>query len=194
MRPQILTGSLIHSPLPQFFFIHPDAESKNYIKQTTMNYQKSMIKHARINTKAIPASLWKRAVAYIIDIAILDLIIAFPFRDHFKEYTFTTFQDILNASNDQTLATLAFALGIFSLLYWVILEYNVHQSLGKMFMNIYVAPQETTLLQIIVRNITKVFQAALFVDVLYMLFKRGHQRLFEIFSRTEVVEYTWNVR
>ena len=153
-----------------------------------------MIKHARINTKTNPAPLWKRAVAYIIDLVVLDLIIAFPFRNHFKTYNLSNIQDILHASKDQSLTTLAFALGILSLLYWVILEYNVHQSLGKMFMNIYVAPQEITLIQIIIRNITKLFQVALLIDILYMIFKRSHQRLFEVFSRTEVVEYTWNVQ
>ena len=32
-------------------------------------------------TAIMPASLWKRAVAFIIDLLVIDLVIAFPFRN-----------------------------------------------------------------------------------------------------------------
>ncbi len=152
-----------------------------------------MVKRARIHTSAIPAPFWKRLVAYFIDTLLLDLVVALPFRGYFITYENMSFRELISGAQTAQLGGIVFIIALLSLAYWVILEYKMHQTLGKMLMKIYVLPQNLTLAQALLRNVTKIFQLALIIDVLYMLFKRGHQRLFEKFSNTQVVEYTWKI-
>ena len=75
------------------------------------------------------------------------------------------------------------------MIYWIILEYKVRQSIGKYIMNIYVTSTTKNLgfSQVIIRNITKISLPLLILDVLYMINNKG-QRYTEKLSNTKVIE------
>lgn len=148
-----------------------------------------MIKSVRFVNKDKPASLWKRVFAYIIDILMINLVVGFPFRNYL--YKFNHNLSFLFGKVDTGLFFVGIFFVVMMLAYFVAFEYLLHQTFGKMVMRIYVVSstgKELRFSQIFVRNFLKPFQIVLLVDVLYMIFKGGHQRLFELFSRTIVVE------
>ena len=149
-----------------------------------------MVKKLDVKVKAVPAVFWKRLVAYLIDMVILNSIIIFPLHKKFSGLDSMTFNQILNFGKSKEIFTLGFIVIIVIIFYFVYLEFKQKQTIGKMFMNIYVVGLngQMNLQQTILRNITKPFSVVLIVDTLYMFFKKGHQRLFEVLSNTLVVE------
>src|SRR3989344_2857548 len=104
---------------------------------------------------------------------------------------------VLFTSTDSRLTFLTFVVVISILVYFSVLEYKIRQTLGKIIMGIYVislSDKELRFSQALLRNITKPFSIVLLVDVIYMFFKGGNQRLFDVFSRTAVVEKEMIVR
>ena len=80
---------------------------------------------------------------------------------------------------------------VLQLFYFTILEYKLQQTIGKTLLNLYVKStinNELTFIQVLLRNITKPFGIILLIDVIYMIYKKGNQRLFEVLSNTQVVE------
>ena len=152
-------------------------------------------KSAKLINKYVPVSLWKRFIAYLIDVIVVNLVVSLPF------YSFlSNFKDnpmVLFTSTDSRLTFLTFVVVISILIYFSVLEYKIRQTLGKIIMGIYVvslSDKELRFSQALLRNITKPFSIVLLVDVVYMFFKGGNQRLFEVFSRTAVVEKEMIVR
>ncbi|MBI5391621.1 RDD family protein [Candidatus Woesearchaeota archaeon] len=146
------------------------------------------MKSVKLVQRVVPAPLWKRIVSHFIDVALISFIILLPLDKSLKVSSTSFFQaPVINNS--------VFLLGIFavllSLAYWVILEYKLQQSVGKILMKLYVHGKQLPFSHILVRNLTKPFSLLLLIDVLYMFFKGGHQRLFETFSDTDVVEVQW---
>ncbi len=147
------------------------------------------VKSAKVINNYIPAPLWKRFLAYVMDLFIVNLIVTLPFQGYLSK--FSTNPYLLFTSNDKGLTYITFFIAIALIVYFSVLEYKIRQSLGKIIMNIYVVSldsKQLTFGQAVMRNLTKPFPIVLLVDVVYMFFKRGHQRLFEVFSRTAVVE------
>lgn len=147
------------------------------------------VKSVRLTNQNNPAPLWKRFLAYLIDIFIVNLVVTLPFRSYLRKFE-DSFDILLGTKNPELIMISFFVIGGI-LLYFVILEFKIRQTLGKIVMNIYVVStpnKEITLSQIILRNLTKPFPIVLLVDAAYMFFKRTNQRLFEVFSRTAVVE------
>ena len=149
-----------------------------------------MVKNLNIKIKNVPASFWRRLLAYFIDMLLINLIVLIPFENHIVKFESNSFNILFNTEMNKNIIMISFFIVILTLIYFVFLEYVYRQSIGKMFFNIYVesVKGELSLQQTILRNITKPFSVVLIVDVAYMLFKRGHQRLFELFSNTQVVE------
>ncbi len=152
------------------------------------------MKAAKVVNRPIPARLWKRAVAYGIDVFALNFVLLLPLHQILPTISLQQFSWNLFAAVDRSLILLTTFIAILTLGYWVALEWKLHQSLGKMFMKLYVIGQPYTFQQILLRNLTKPFSLLFLIDVLYLLFKGGHQRLFEVFSNTQVVEFTWSIR
>ena len=147
------------------------------------------VKSARVINHYTPAPLWKRFFAYIIDILIVNLTVTLPFYGYLSKFG-GDFNLLLN-SNDKGLAYISIFAVIALVFYSAILEYKIRQTFGKIIMNIYVVSVKNKQLafsQTLMRNLTKPFPIVLLVDVMYMFFKSGNQRLFEVFSRTAVVE------
>jgi len=162
----------------------------------------------KLKVSSIPASLWRRALAYIIDIFVIQIVIIFPFQKVLKELggdfaekgVFQTYSYILS-NPDYMQAILPKLFMIFavvstlSVLYWSILEFKIGQSVGKILLNIYVKSQkkELTFGQCFLRSVTKISTFPLILDTLYLLLSRGNQRFFEKISKTFVVEQRYSL-
>ena len=147
-------------------------------------------------TIEMPASVWRRAAAFVIDLLILDIVIMFPFRKLLTAVpagsiaeTAEFFQQ--NPELMDSLYTAVIVIGVLSLLYFTIMEYKFHQTLGKMLMNLYVT-EEMTFWQALARNLFLLpflpFILLWVVEPLYILFTKEHQRLLEILTKTNLIE------
>jgi len=158
----------------------------------------------KLKEQFFPAALWKRAIAYIIDMFIVELIIMLPFQRHIEKLGALTagkslFESYrLISANEQyfsnvlpQMAVVFIAVAVLSVLYWAILEYKTGQTIGKILMNIYAVPtikDKRTFGMFVIRSISKVSTFLLAIDSLYIIFTRRPQRLSEKLSNTIVVE------
>jgi len=128
------------------------------------------------------APLWKRIFAYIIDISLLNLIIIVPFKSIINVYKDPK-TILLSKTNALDISIALLAIIGLILIYFIYTEYKTKQTLGKLLFGIKVMPDNATLKQIFIRNITKPFGILLIFDTLYIL-KTGNQRYTEIISKT----------
>lgn len=148
-----------------------------------------------------PALLWKRVAAFLIDIAVLNLLVLFPFRKLFedilpKNYSFTEAYMFLATSADYEgfIKSVSFVMSLLAIFYFFLMESRMKQTIGKMLMKIYVVSdnKEPKAWQMIVRNLVFIpifpFIILWILDPLFMFFTKTNQRLSEILSRTRVVE------
>ncbi len=148
-----------------------------------------------------PALIWKRIAAFFIDMAILNLFVLFPFRGLFKgiipkDYSFSETYKFLSSSTDYTsfLTSVSFIMSILIILYFIMLERKIGQTIGKMLMKIYVVSDTKTLntWQLLVRNLVFIpifpFVLLWLIDPLFMFFNKTNQRLSEVLSKTKVIE------
>ncbi len=148
-----------------------------------------MVAKLNLSTKNLPAAFWKRVLAYVIDMLIINLIIISPFEGFFRKFEKTSALFFKTQVNKNFLM-ITLVIVLLTLAYFVLLEYLTKQTIGKMVLNIYVGSiiKELSLQQVVLRNITKPFSIVLLIDIIYMFFKKTNQRLFEVFSGTIVVE------
>ena len=148
-----------------------------------------------------PALAWKRIIAFLIDMMIINLIVLFPFRGLFedvlpKDYSFSEAYRLLSSSTDYAslLTSVSFMMSILIIIYFYLMERKMSQTIGKMLMKIYVASdnKELRAWQLLARNIAFIplfpFVLLWVLDPLFMFFTKTNQRLSEILSKTKVVE------
>ena len=148
-----------------------------------------------------PATIWKRALAFVVDLLIINLIILFPFRRLFQKIlpesaSFTETYNFINQNSDFSSAVtfLTIVVALLSILYFYLLEKRLHQSIGKMLFNIYVVSDNKDIhrWQLLVRNIFLIpifpFILLWILDPLFLFFTKNNQRLSEILSKTKVIE------
>lgn len=151
-----------------------------------------------------PALIWKRIAALLIDLAIINLIVLFPFRSLFqkiipKDYSFSEAYRLLSIGADYTglISSVSFIMALLVILYFFMLEIKMGQTIGKMLMKIYVVRDgngnnNLKAWQLLARNIVFIpvfpFVLLWIADPLFMFFTRTNQRLSEILSKTRVVE------
>ncbi len=136
------------------------------------------------------APLWKRVVAYVLDVFLLTLVLS-PLTHPFQVEENQSLAEILSVTFSSQYLALAFILAFFFLIYWSVLECWFGQSVGKIILGISVEgikKKQISFLQAVIRTVTKLSSLLLFFDVLYMLLKRKDQRYFEVLSDTHVVE------
>lgn len=137
------------------------------------------------------AALWRRVIAYIIDVLIVSFLVAAPFSaymgDSIEVEGWAGLLDALEASFTTEMIWAGVVMALLTLLYWVFLEWKFQQTVGKILLRIKVA-KKITFSQAVVRNVTKLSSIVLVLDVLYMFITKGHQRYFEKLSKTEVVD------
>jgi uncharacterized RDD family membrane protein YckC len=156
------------------------------------------IKKINLKQGYVPAALWKRAIAYIIDSFIVTFVVAFPLNSVIKfekrgvEATYQFFATNPGMAYKFVLVSLLSA--FIAILYWAILEYKYKQSLGKYLMKIDVRStlKEFTFSQCFMRNLSKINTLFLAIDSLNIFLGKTHQRYLEKMSKTEVVEMGWN--
>ena len=147
-----------------------------------------------------PALVWKRILAFFIDILIINFIILFPFKRLFQKMvpSSLSFEETFNLVSAPGLSTLIIStslfVGILMVAYFVILEGKLGQSIGKILVNIYVASEtkEMKFWQLLVRSLFLMpffpFILLWIVDPVFMFFTKDNKRLSEILSKTKVVE------
>ena len=131
-----------------------------------------------------PVRLWKRVLAYFIDVMIVNIIIVFPFNDFFSNLEDDYFQF------SKEILFVFILISVLTILYWSTMEYFLKQSVGKALLSIYVRSKDKELKfwQCIVRNIPKISMLLLLIDSFQVIFKKDYQRYFEKISRTEVID------
>ena len=147
------------------------------------------------------ASILKRALAFIVDILIIDFFILFPFKGAFEKImpetgSFSKTLDFLssNPEHSASITIIVLAAAFLAILYFMILEKKIGQTIGKMMFSLYVESQakELKYWQLFVRSmfLIPVFPFVLLwvIDPVVMFFTKENQRLSEILSRTKVVE------
>ncbi|MEK6942525.1 MAG: RDD family protein [Nanoarchaeota archaeon] len=147
-----------------------------------------------------PALIWKRIVAFLIDMLIIVLVVFIPFRKFIggmipQNGSFIDTYKLL-AGTEQTgqIAAIYFGMSLLTFLYFYKLENRMGQTIGKKIMNLYVVsdlnPQKRW--QMALRNAAFIpifpFDVLVIADPLVMLFTKSNQRLTEIIGKTRVVE------
>lgn len=157
-----------------------------------------------------PATIWKRAAAFVLDLIILNFIVVRPFRDIFldilgKSTNYSAINSWFSANPAAAIGiSLMFALlGLFSLIYFTLMNYLAGQTIGQMMMNLQViaVPKqqkrttETALpgfWRSVLRNLFAIpafpFYLLWLIDPVYLVFSRSRQRFTEALSKTIVVE------
>src|SRR3989338_5326666 len=111
------------------------------------------------------ASNWRRFGSFLMDSLILTVIITKPLSDILETKVPKTLTDFVNI-DFQGLAVLILLISLINILYWVILEYKVQQTLGGLIFHIQAKSEKAklTLNQVIIRNLTKASSILLLID------------------------------
>ena len=139
------------------------------------------------------ASNWKRIIAFIIDFAIVSLIITKPLDDKLVDiipqdiFSLVSFFQNFDLKSFLIINLLS---GIITILYWAILEYKIQQTLGGMILGIKIKSEnrELSFLQAFIRNITKISVVLLLLDSIKILYSDKKQRYSEKWSKTITIE------
>jgi len=146
-----------------------------------------------------PALIWKRMLAFFIDLLVINFIILFPFKRLFQRIvpSSLSFEETFSLVNDPGLSSMIVAtsvfVGILMVSYFMILEGKLGQSIGKILVNIYVVSEikEMRFWQLLVRSLflMPVFPFILLwiMDPVFMFFTKDNKRLSEVLSKTKVV-------
>jgi len=141
--------------------------------------------------RIIKTTRLKRLIAFVIDILILEFIFI-PFNPLIKKVFQRGFEFDIIVDGNTSIIYLLIAMGAIALLYFSIFEYKLRQSIGKMFMNIYVisAYKEIRIWQVIVRNLLFIpifpFNLLSIIDLIFFIVK--NRRFSEIITKTDTVE------
>jgi uncharacterized RDD family membrane protein YckC len=147
---------------------------------------------------AVQAGLFKRLIAFLLDIIVLDFIVFSPFKAMVMSLVpekgiMATAQFLSNnPAITSRLIIISVILGMLSLAYFAALEFLVGQTVGKAVLGLFVASDKKrpSLWQAIVRNLFAIplFPFFLFwiIDPLFLLF--SGRRLLERLSRTKTLE------
>ncbi len=147
-----------------------------------------------------PALVWKRLLAFVADLLIINLIIFFPFKkilqrsvpefgSYSEAYSFLS----SNQSYTTTLTIVSLLMSLLAILYFVLLEQKIGQTPGKMLFNISVVGdmKKVSFWQFLVRSmfIIPIFPFVLLwiIDPLFLFFTKTNQRLSEVLSKTKTV-------
>ncbi|MFC1741461.1 RDD family protein [Nanoarchaeota archaeon] len=153
-----------------------------------------------------PANLWKRILAFVVDILILEFLVIGIFKGVIEKIlgstgdVWSTYRMLEeNSSQLRALSMLFMLIVTLALVYFVLLQYAVGQTVGCLLLNLHVVQQlgdkEFTrpgFWQCVLRNMfiipTIPFVILWIADPVYFFFAKRGQRLTEWLSRTRVVE------
>jgi uncharacterized RDD family membrane protein YckC len=148
-----------------------------------------------------PASPIKRLAAFAVDLLIINFVFMLPFEGILKRvFPNSDYSSAFNMSFTKEMIIVTFFLGILLLCYFVIFEFFMAQTPGKMFFGLHVVSikskekklKRISFTQVFIRNLflIPVFPLGIliFIDPIFSVFNNNHQRLLEIISKTVVIE------
>ncbi len=148
-----------------------------------------------------PALVWKRLLAFLADLLIINLVIFFPFKKILQGSIpdVASYSEAYNflASNQnyvKTLTIVSLIMSLLAILYFALIEYKIQQTPGKILFNIFIISDTKKLAfwQCIVRSLFLIpifpFFLLWVIDPLFMFFTKTNQRLSEIISKTKTIE------
>lgn len=156
-----------------------------------------------------PAMMWKRILAFVLDLFILDFFVLGAFGTVAEKMLGTTDIFVLTALAGQDssmvrgLSMLAMLMVTIALMYFALLQYAAGQTIGGILFNLHVLEQtgekefrRAGFWQCVLRNAFMIpavpFIFLWVIDPLYLVFTKKGQRLTEWLSNTRVVEkYTF---
>lgn len=146
------------------------------------------------------ANIWKRVVAFLADLLIINIVVIYPFKKHFRSLIPSTKYGeainyvLANPSIANTMTTVAIMVSIIVVLYFSLSEFKTGTTLGKYFLKLKVKSlgKEVRFWQFFVSNLTFIpflpFILLWVVDPLHMLVSEKKQRLMERIAKLETVE------
>jgi len=146
----------------------------------------------------LPAGLFKRFLALMVDLIIMNLVIVTPLKGKIQvpEGSFSeTYSFVQN--NPELMSSVYLMMGIVFVLaffYWTVFEWKLGQTPGKMLLKILVENKmkgKITFMQSAIRNLD-ILSFVLFLplwvgDIIYSQFNKEKMRLFETLSKTKSV-------
>jgi len=140
----------------------------------------------------INAALWKRLLAFLLDILLLDITVFSPFRNIIESAI--PKGNIWRINYNFSVVSSITLVSLLALAYFYILERSVGQTAGKMLFGLHVVPtnKNPTGWQFFLRSCFVIpflpFVLLWVADPLFLLFSKDGQRLTEKFGKTKVVE------
>ncbi len=146
------------------------------------------------------ASIWKRILAFVTDFLIVRIIILSPFTSIIQQklpviQDFGAYFEYLQTNEQlmQSLTPILLAMGALTFAYFVIFEWKMKQTPGKMIFKLYAEPEKgakMTLWRIMLRNLFAFpigpVMLLWIIDPIYVI--TAKKRLTEIISKTKTVE------
>jgi len=158
------------------------------------------LKLPKQRTVEVPARIWKRASAFMIDLLIINIVILYPFKKYFKSMLPTdNFKQaidyaITNPPITETITTIAIMASILTVLYFSLSNHKTGTTIGKYLMKLKTksTEKESRYWQHLVASLTFIpfmpFILLWAVDPVYMFMNEKRQRLMERIGKLETVE------
>jgi len=135
------------------------------------------------------ASFWKRTVAFVFDLLLINLVVAWPFQSTLQQYAIKelTFDSVLPAEA----YFIVFMIFLLALLYFTFLEYYIGQTTGQMLIGLESVSNDgkMTFLKALIRNIFILpffpFYILWIMEPIHLIFYK--QRLLERWTNTNTV-------
>lgn len=172
--------------------INKDKRRKNHWNKKSLKGDAALIKKMKEKEVIMPANLLKRAIAFIIDLAVIDVVVGFPFNSLIEKFAPKNPFELIQSSNP-AIIKIGFVMAILAVLYFALLEYRIGQTIGKIVMNLYVENEnkEKKFWQYIVRSVFMIpaipFAFFWIIDLGYLAFTNGQTRFLEKISYTKTV-------
>lgn len=168
---------------------------------TCDSMKKRGLKLPKERTFTGPALVWKRLLAFLADLLIINLILFFPFKRIIQKSIpeFTSYSEAYrflssNQTYTATLTIVSLIMSLFAILYFALLEYKIQQTPGKILFNISIVSEikKLNFWQCTVRSLFLIpvfpFFLLWIIDPLFLFFTKTNQRLSEILSKTKTIE------
>ncbi len=148
----------------------------------------------KLEERYLPATIWKRVFAYLLDSLIISVVIALPFQKLFPKDAANYAFFLQNPGEIGKMLLLVLLTAAMTVLYWSIFEYKFGQTLGKLILKIEVkaVSGKLTFYNFLLRNASKMSTLLLAIDCWPLITGRSHQRHLERMSNTEVMEKGWS--
>ena len=148
----------------------------------------------------VPAAVWKRFVAFLADLMIVNVIILYPFKRYFESIMPTTnYKETINyimanPSVVNTVSAIAIMVSILTVLYFSLSGYKTGTTIGKYFFRLKTKSleKEARYWQYFVSSLTFVlftpFVVLWIIDPIYMFLSEKRQRFMEKIAKLQTVE------